>query len=180
VAPYRRHGTFVTAKPVEQAWLDLPTTGGPLLRAYDGLDAEWLSAGAAGVPDVSVPNGASWATKYYCMQRLYRRDTLPVVLEQSHLAEDAQSIIGLLKLKQRPTLSLLHDKSLIHSIEQRIHFGVADQDIARRMGLDLNAPLAIMDLWAFNSSRTVTYFSTAYYSGAVVRVGETITPTRKK
>src|SRR5262249_47699899 len=48
VARYRRHGTFVVARPQRDSWYTIPTDWTGALAAHDALVPEWLECKRAG------------------------------------------------------------------------------------------------------------------------------------
>jgi GntR family transcriptional regulator len=182
VAPYRRHGTFVTSKPMAGAWMSVPTTWQDSLAAFDGLTCRWIDIqDAMKLP--RPPDSGTPANAYSRIRRAYYRDELAVCFEEAYLDATLKSELGVRKLKQKPTLQLIFDSRKPGSLraEEIVEFGVAGSDAAGILDISLNAPLAIARHWLTDENAKVLYWVTSYYRGELVRISEEISvpnPTR--
>jgi GntR family transcriptional regulator len=177
VRRYRRHGTFVVAKPASAEWCRIGTTWSEALKAYDGLAQTVLEAKDVAV--VSEPfhePGTPAAGGYRFMRRLYRRGRDPLVVEDSYLDQRLRRKIGDAKLESAPVLVLLDALAgfAIERADETIRFGIADAEIGGMLNVPLNAAVAIIYQSVYGPHAALYYESRAYLRGDVARVSEAI------
>lgn len=176
VRRYRRHGTFVTAKPPTADWFRIATQWDETVRAFDGLAFEILEENDA--DDVPVPFHAhgTLAGGYRYSRRLYRRDAAPIMIEEAYLDQTLRSKIGDAKLAQSATLKFLDDPKIlqVQRADATIRFGIADMDISASLGIPLNASLAILHISVFGPGDGLAYESCGYLRGDLALISEPI------
>jgi DNA-binding GntR family transcriptional regulator len=154
--------------------------GREIFTIYDGLNSNWLAGNIVRTVDWPLTDGVKRASAYYRIDRLYSRDAQPVMLDEAYLADDVKRELGLRRLRRSTILRLLDEESRLHCVDQRIRFGVADQALAQRLKIELNASLAIMELWVADQSNTIIYFARAHYRGDIIRIREAIAPPKSR
>jgi GntR family transcriptional regulator len=174
VARYRRHGTFVIAKPQRESWYTIPTDWKGALAAHDALVAEWLECKRAGTPPKPYHPGAELASAYQILRRRYRHDGAPLLLETAHLDAVLYRAIGMERLRKTPTLKLLDtvSRAKIARVEQSIYVGASDGETSVALAIPLNAPIAVVRQTVCNRENGILYESEAFYRGDSVRVIE--------
>jgi GntR family transcriptional regulator len=177
VQRYRRHGTFVIAKPASADWRGIGTTWNEALQAYDGLTHTVLEAkDVAVVAEPFHDPGAPATGGYRFMRRLYRRGRDPLVVEDSYLDQRLRKKMGDRKLDSSPALVLLDTVAgfAIERADETVRFGIADAEIAGMLHIALNAPVAIVYQSVYGPHAALYYESRAYLRGDVARVNEAI------
>jgi len=177
VKRYRRHGTFVTAKPALADWFRIGTTWDEAVKSFDGLGIEVIAQSDTDkVPepfhDAGVP-----AAGYRYMRRLYSRAGAPIMIEDAYLDQALRRLIGDAKLKATPTLALLDKQAglRIARADETVRFGIADTEISAILGIPLNASVAIIHHSVFGEKSKLQYESCAYLRGDIALVSEPIT-----
>jgi GntR family transcriptional regulator len=182
VKRYRRHGTFVTAKPASADWFRIGTTWGEAVRSFDGLSIEIITQGDTDtVPEPFHATG-SFAVKYRYLRRLYRRADVPIMIEDAYLDQALRRSIGDAKLESMPTLALLdkQPRRRIERADETVRFGIADTDISAILGIPLNASVAIVHHSVFGEKSKLQYESCAYLRGDIALVSEPIRFSRPR
>jgi GntR family transcriptional regulator len=175
VERYRRHGTFVTAKPAPVDWLTIPTDWTAAVVAFEGLDVECLSSHHA--KNRPTPfHGGTPAPGYQITRRLYRRQRLPVLLEDSFVDLRLRQGLGGRRADNTALLRRLGSCPglQIGRAEETILFGIADGEISTLLAVPLNAPLAVVHLSIRDDDDVLIAESKIYYRGDAVRVSEPI------
>ncbi len=176
VKRYRRHGTFVTAKPAVADWFRIGTTWDAAVRSFDGLSIEIVAQSDTDkVPepfhDAGIP-----AAGYRYLRRLYRRAGVPIMIEDAYLDQALRRAIGDAKLKSTPTLALIDKQPglRIDHVDETVRFGIADTDISAILAIPLNASVAIIHHSVFGEKAKLQYESCAYLRGDIALVSEPI------
>jgi len=174
VARYRRHGTFVIAKPQRDSWYTIPTDWKGALAAHDALVAEWIECKRAGTPPKPYHSGAELGPAYQLIRRRYRHDGAPLLLETVHLDMALYRSIGMERLRKVPTLKLLNaaPRVKIARVEQSIYVGASDGETCVALAIPLNAPIAVVRQTICSRESAILYESEAFYRGDSVRVIE--------
>jgi len=177
VRRYRRHGTFVIAKPASAEWCRIGTTWSEALKTYHGLASSTLEAkDVVAVPEPFHNPGVQAPGGYRFMRRLYRRGHDPILLEDGYLDQKLRRKIGEQKLERVPTLVLLDTLAgfAIERADETIRFGIADAEIAGMLGIALNASVAIIHQSVYGPHAALYYEARAYLRGDVARISEPI------
>jgi GntR family transcriptional regulator len=174
VARYRRHGTFVIAKPQRDSWYTIPTDWKGALAAHDALTAEWLECKRATALPKPYHAGAELRPAYQLMRRRYRHDGVPLLLETAHLDVGLYRAVGMERLRKASTLKLLDtlSRSKIGRVEQSIYVGASDGETSVALAIPLNAPIAVVRQTVCDRDSAILYESEAFYRGDSVRVIE--------
>jgi GntR family transcriptional regulator len=173
VARYRRHGTFVIARPQRESWYTIPTDWKGALAAHDALVAEWLECRRAGALPKPYHAGAELGRAYQLIRRRYRHEGAPLLLETAYLDVGLYRAIGLERLRKSSTLKLLDaSRARIARAEQSIYVGASDGETSVALAIPLNAPIAVVRQTVCDRESKLLYGSEAFYRGDSVRVIE--------
>jgi GntR family transcriptional regulator len=173
VARYRRHGTFVIARPQRDSWYTIPTDWTGAVAAYQVLVAEWLECKRAAVLPKPYHPGAELGPAYQHIRRRYRYEGAPLLLEAAYLDVELYRAMGLERLHKVPTLKLLDDGNVkIARAEQSIYVGASDSETSVALAIPLNAPIAVVRRTLCDRDSMILYASEAFYRGDSVRVIE--------
>ena len=176
VKRYRRHGTFVTAKPATADWFRVGTTWKEAVRSFEGLGFETIAQHDTDrIPD-PFHGGGIPAAGYRYLRRLYRRGGMPIMIEDAYIDLALRRTIGDAKLKSIPTLALLDIKAnlRIDRADETVRFGIADTEISAVLGIPLNASVAIIHHSVFGEGAELVYESCAYLRGDIALMSEPI------
>lgn len=176
VKRYRRHGTFVTAKPAMADWFRVGTTWDQAICSYDGLAVEILAE--RDVDRVPEPFHRTdlVSANYRYQRRLYRRSGTPIMIEDSYLEHTLHRKIGEMTLAGAATLALLDREpaAKIERADETIRFGIADTEISGLLGIPLNAAVAIIHRSVFEEKSRLIYEGCAYLRGDIALISEPI------
>lgn len=179
VACSRRRGTFVIAKPSNAEWYEIATTWEGVMHAYDGLAAELLETDDAKEIPGRFQAGGSSARRYRYTRRLYRRGSVPLVVEDSYLDKTLHKKINRAGSSNTALLNFVDRHARVERADQTLRFGIAGREISQLLELPLNAPLALVHLSVFAAGAVHCFESTAYIRGDMVRVAEPIRFSKK-
>jgi GntR family transcriptional regulator len=176
VKRYRRHGTFVIAKPASADWFSIATTWDEAIRVFEGLTVELLDERDVDKIPEPFHGAGNPAAAYRFLRRLYRRAGVPIMVEDAYLDQALRRKIGDAKLAKTPTLVLLNsERSVkIEHADETVRFGIADTEISALLAVPLNASLAIIHHSVFGEKSKLHYESCAYLRGDIARISEPI------
>jgi len=181
VKRYRRHGTFVTAKPALADWFRIGTTWNEAVHSFDGLSIEVIAQSDTDrVPepfhDCGGHRAGNQAAGYRYLRRLYRRAGAAIMIEDAYLDQALRRAIGDAKLKTTSTLALIDQQPglRIERADETVRFGIADMEISTILGIPLNASVAIIRHSVFGERSKLHYESCAYLRGDIALVSEPI------
>ena len=174
LARYRRHGTFVIARPQRDSWYTIPTDWAGALKAHDGLEPEWLESRRASPLPKAFHPGTELGSAYQLIRRRYRHDGVPFLLESAYLDVALYRTLGAERIRETPILRLLDTapKLKIARAELSIHVGTSDSETSTELAIPLNAPIAVVRQSVCGDGKAVIFQSEGFYRGDVVRVIE--------
>jgi GntR family transcriptional regulator len=176
VKRYRRHGTFVTAKPALADWFRIGTIWDEAVRSFDGLSIDVIAQSDTDKVPEPFHGAEVPAAAYRYLRRLYSRAGAPIMVEDAYLDQALRRKIGDAKLSSMPTLALLDTQPnlKIERADETVRFGIADTEISAILGIPLNAPVAIVHHSVFGEKSRLQYESCAYLRGDIALVSEPI------
>lgn len=174
LARYRRHGTFVIARPQRNTWYTIPTDWKGALRAHAGLAAEWLESRRAEPAPGPYHGEARIAASYQLIRRRYRHDGVPLLVETAFLERRLYRALGRRRLNEASILELLDTMPglAISRAEQTIYVGMSDSEISTLLNIPLNSPLAVVRQSVCDADGALVFESEGFYRGDAVRVVE--------
>jgi GntR family transcriptional regulator len=175
----RRRGTFVIAKPPGAHWYDIATSWSAALRAYDGLAFKLLDDTDVKETPSRLRAAGSSARRYRRLRRLYRRERVPLLVEDSYLDNRVCQKVDRAELRSTPTIKFVDRLVRIKHADQTLRFGIADGEMSQLLNVPLNAPLAIVQLSVDDEHSVRSFESTAYIRGDTIRAVEPISFDKK-
>jgi GntR family transcriptional regulator len=176
VKRYRRHGTFVTAKPASADWFRIGTRWEEVVRSFGGLSVELIEEGdVEAVPEPFHGAGVA-AHGYRYQRRMYRRAGAAIMIEEAYLDQPLRRKIGDAKLASAAPLALLGaERALkIERADETVRFGIADTEISAVLAIPLNASIAIIHHSVFDEKSRLLFESCAYLRGDIALMSEPI------
>jgi len=166
---FRAKGTFVTHHPEEQMWCEVETDWAGLLRTRRGATIETLTEKRNQQPPLVPDFSGKTAKGYRYVRRRHWRNEEPFLLSEMYIDEDVfkkmpgsslASKTGLQFLSEVPGLKLA-------DIRQTLTIGTADVLTAELLKLDINAPVAFMRRYAFDTDNRLIFTGETIYRGDV-------------
>ena len=176
VASYRRRGTFVKAKPSPADWIAVPTDWTMAATALAGLNVLCLVSHQARNVPAPFHGDSAESHSFHYTRRLYAREKLPAVVEDSYLKTDLRRQLGGARSDGRALLTLLASdpEIAIERADESILFGIADREISALLAVPLNSPVAIVHQTIRGLSDALLCEVKAYYRGDLLRISEPI------
>ena len=169
---FRAKGTFVRRGPAERLWCEVQTDWGGLLRSRDEAEIEILGIVAGAMPPIMPNNMGAPAAAYQHLRRRHSRRGKPFLLADVYL--DAQWWPKVLPtdLTSKTALSLVASLPgiVIADARQTLTIGSADVEVAERLGLPINAPVAHVRRAAVDDRGVVVMVADGTYRGDLVRI----------
>ena len=171
VSPQRGRGTFVTGAPVADRWLRVETTLQNLADVYRDSHPTILNIdeGARG-PMLAAADGVA-ADKYVYMRRVHSHQGRPYCVIDIYL--DAAVFARHPRRFRRETvipLLMAMPGVKIVTARQVLTISTADLEVARHLGISVNAPVAEVRRVFTGPKRRVVYLGEVTYRGDFVHV----------
>ncbi len=169
---YRAKGTFVRRPAAERLWCEVQTDWGGLLRSREGAEIEILGLECQAMPPV-VPEGlGAAAASYQHMRRRHSRRGQAFLLADVYLDARWWPKVDPADLTSKTALSLVASLPgiVIADARQTLTIGSADVEIAERLGMPLNAPVAYVSRAAVDADGVVVLVANGTYRGDLVRI----------
>ena len=172
VSPQRGRGTFVTGAPRTDRWLKVETTLENLAELYRDSQPTILAIDEAAtrMPRLNESDGVA-AERYVCMRRVHSHEDRPYCVIDIYL--DAAIFA------RRPTrfrreavipLLLAMPSVQIATARQTLTISTADLEVARHLGISVNAPVAEVRRIFTGPERRVIYLGEITYRGDYVQL----------
>jgi GntR family transcriptional regulator len=171
VSPQRGRGTFVTAAPQTDRWLRVETSLQNLADVYRDTHPTILNIDeSTRSPRLAVSDGVA-APKYVYMRRIHSHQGKPYCVIDIYL--DAEIF------RRRPTrfrketvIPLLMGMPSVKIVTARqvLTISTADLEVARHLGISVNAPVAEVRRVFSGPKRRVIYLGEVTYRGDFVHV----------
>ncbi|MDQ2779104.1 MAG: GntR family transcriptional regulator [Pseudomonadota bacterium] len=171
VSPQRGRGTFVTGAPQSDRWLRVETTLQSLAEVYRDTDPQILNIDeATRSPLLREADGVA-APKYVYMRRVHSRQGRPycvidIYLDATVFAKQPA------RFRKRTVIPLLlaMPSVQIASARQVLTISTADVEVARHLGINVNAPTAEVRRVFTDGERRVIYLGEVTYRGDFIHV----------
>ena len=173
---FRAKGTFVRRAPAERLWCEVQTDWGGLLRSRDEAEIEILGMAGDAVPP-SIPDGLGQAApSYQHLRRRHSRRGQAFLLADVYLDARLWPLVPAEHLTTKTALSLvasIPDVAVVDA-RQTLTIGSADVEVAERLGMPLNGPVAHVSRAAVDAAGTVILVAHGTYRGDLVRIDVTL------
>ncbi|MPZ37753.1 MAG: GntR family transcriptional regulator [Rhizobiales bacterium] len=169
---HRAKGTFVIARPQQQIWCEVATDWSGLLMSRDGAVIKVMSD-KRGIQPSHIPHPIGEpAPSYRHLRRLHSRDDAPFLVTELFVDERLSGRITDEALVTKTALRLLADIPglQIKDARQTLTIGTADMEIAERLQLPLNAPVACVHRSVADQTGCLVFIGEGIYRGDVVRI----------
>jgi GntR family transcriptional regulator len=177
VSPQQGRGTFVTGEPDRARVINVVTTLEELSRVYEDTQPRIVNIEeSVTLPPQSLGEGQP-APSYAFMRRVHLRDGRPYCVIDIHLDERIFRRAPE-KFRSSTVIPLLTSmKGVdIHTAHQVLTIGTADVEVADRLGIAVNAPVAQVRRIFKDRSGCVIYLAEVVYRGDVIRVEMDLKP----
>jgi GntR family transcriptional regulator len=173
VVAQRGRGTFVTGELRHDHWLRVETTLAKLGEVYRDTQPTILTideSDSARAPLLQPDDGVP-AERYIYMRRVHAREGRPYCVIGIHLDADvfARNPLAFRTGTVIPLLTGMRGLK-IASARQVLTIGTADLEVARHLGVPVNAPVAEVRRVVTAAKRRVIYVAEVTYRGDFVRV----------
>ncbi|MEK7346451.1 MAG: GntR family transcriptional regulator [Pseudomonadota bacterium] len=171
LSPQRGRGTFVTGAPTDNRWLHVETTLDKLADIYRHTRPELLNIDeSTRTPLISDSDGVP-AEKYTFMRRVHKRDGQPYCVINIYLdsAIFAKHPVRFRKETVIPILTSMPSVEIV-TAHQVLTISTADLEVAKHLGINVNAPVAEVRRVFTGPNRRVIYLAEVTYRGDSVRM----------
>jgi len=179
LSPEQGRGTFVTAEPGSQRRLQVQTSLADLAEMYrgDAPDLEHIVE-TDEQPRLAEGDGVP-ARGYRHMRRVHSRDGERYCLVSIYVAR-AVFDLAPERFRRELVIPLLLDLPgvVIGRASQTLDIAAADVDVARSLGIPVNAPIAEVRCMFVAADDTVLYVAEASHRGDYVHLEMDLLPTR--
>jgi GntR family transcriptional regulator len=176
LARFRGKGTFVLERKGDGLWCTVETEWQNLLTARPGAKIELLeTCRSVRPPSAPLPIG-KFADEYHLLRRLHSRQGRPFLLADVYIEANAARSLPPNAFKTRTAMRLAEELSNveIRDAVQIVTIGAADLEVAARLDIDVNAPVAHVQRVVVDQTGTVVLFANGTYRGDVVRLEFTL------
>jgi GntR family transcriptional regulator len=172
----RAKGTFVTQRPRQKLWCEVPTNWSGLLLAAPGAEIELLDVAHSACPSDLLHHAGTLAPEYRRWRRRHSRNGQRYYLGDAYIDERVAARLPPDALANRTTLRALQDLEDLDlaEVRQTITVGSADVEISDMLEVPLNAPVAYVHRTAVDDGGTVVFVGNGTYRGDVIRLDITV------
>jgi len=176
LSPQQGRGTFVTGQPTER-WLSVQTSLESLARMYADTEPQIVNIDESTAAPALRPGEGQPAGRYVLMRRVHSRQGQPYCVINIHLAEPVFRRSPR-RFRDEPVIPILVGlKSLrIVKAHQVLTIGSADMEVARLLGVPVNAPVAEVRRIFRDENDRVVYLGEVTYRGDAVHVEMNLLP----
>ncbi|MER6796811.1 GntR family transcriptional regulator, partial [Amycolatopsis mediterranei] len=169
---FRAKGTFVTRRPQQDLWCEVPTDWNGLLLSPPGVDVELLSTEAGVQPPHVEHVGGTLAPSYRHWRRRHSRDGRRYYLGDAYVEERWAARITDEQLAENTTLRILKEMPGLHlaTVHQTLTIVTADVELSSDLDVPLNSPIARVSRTAVDADGVVVFVGDGMYRGDVVRL----------
>ncbi|WP_038212978.1 GntR family transcriptional regulator [Xenophilus azovorans] len=177
VSPQQGRGTFVTGRPANERWLSVVTTLDALARMYRDTEPQIVNIDESTAAPALRPDEGTPAERYVFMRRVHSRDGQPYCVINIHLDERIfrrspkrfrdETVIPILTSMKSVTIAHAH---------QVLTIGTADLEVARLLGVPVNAPVAEVRRVFRDETGRVIYLGEVTYRGDAIHVEMNLKP----
>ncbi|WP_237182194.1 GntR family transcriptional regulator [Roseomonas marmotae] len=169
---FRAKGTFVRSQGQNRLWCEVQTDWSGLLRSREGAEIEILGSEGGAMPPVMPTDLGSAAASYRHVRRRHWRDGQPFLLADVYLDEQLWPKVKAEDLHSRTALNLVASLPgvTIADARQTLTISTADVEVAERLKMPLNAPVAHVRRVAIEQDGRVILVADGIYRGDMVRI----------
>lgn len=174
VSPQQGRGTFVTAVPERQQWLKVQTSLDDLARAYRDDKPEIVNIDESVARAPLKPEDGTPAERYVYMRRVHSKDGRPYSVIDLYLDERVfrRHAERFRRETVIPILAAMRD-GVAHA-QQVLTIGTADVEVARRLRVPVNAPVAEVRRVLTDAAGRVIYLGEVKYRGDFIELQMTL------
>lgn len=171
IARFRGRGTFVTAKPKQEVWHDIPNNWEDIISSNKKLVAKFLDYGPAiRMPEPSHP-AKHLADSYHYIRRLHSRGGVPYLIGSAYF--DSKFAEGMSESEIKRSLILpkiIETKGFkVSQAHQTFTIGMAEPEVAHLLEIPLNSPILIVARSVFGPKDLLVYEAQGLYRGDFIR-----------
>ena len=177
VSPQRGRGTFVTGAPVDNRWLRVETTLQSLADTYRATRPTIRNVDeSTRQPHMSPTDGVA-APSYVHMRRIHELQGRPYCVIDIHLDADifARQPTRFRKQTVIPLLIAMPSVKIV-TARQVLTISTADLEVARHLGVGVNAPVANVRRVFTGPRQRVIYIAEVTYRGDFMQVEMDLKP----
>jgi GntR family transcriptional regulator len=178
VSPQQGRGTFVTAAPAPSRWLKVQTSIAELAQVYRDTKPEIVNIDESIAHAPLLPGDGSAAERYVFMRRVHSRDGRPYCVINIYLDE-----LIFRKHPKRfrnetviPLLVALPEGRGIARARQVLTIGTAELEVAQRLHIPVNAPVAEVRRVCADAKGRVIYLGEVTYRGDFIHLEMDLKP----
>nr|WP_208449929.1 MULTISPECIES: GntR family transcriptional regulator [unclassified Burkholderia] len=170
-------GTFVTAQPANDRWLNVVTSLDALSRVYQGTKTQIIAIDESAAAPVLGDGEGVPVERYVYMRRVHSRDGRAYCVIDIHLDEKIfrrypkrfreETVIPLLTSMKNVTIAKAH---------QVLTVGTAGVEVAHLLDVPLNAPVAEVRRVFRDENERVIYLGEIVYRGDAIHVEMNLKP----
>ncbi len=171
LSPQRGRGTFVTGEPQDNRWFRVETTLENLSSVYRDTHPTILNIDeSTRTPLLSESDGVA-AEKYVFMRRIHTRNGQPYCVINIYL-DAAIFAKHPTRFRKETVIPILMGMSSVDIVSARqvLTISTADVEVARHLGINVNAPVAEVRRVFTGPERRVIYLGEVTYRGDFVRM----------
>ena len=171
VSPQRGRGTFVTGAPQADRWLKVETTLENLAEVYRDTQPTILVIDeSARMPRLSESDGVA-VERYVYMRRVHSHEGRPYCVIDIYL-DAAIFARRPTRFRREPVIPLLLALPSVEIVtaRQTLTISTADLEVARHLGISVNAPVAEVRRVFTGPQRRVIYLGEITYRGDYVQL----------
>ena len=171
VSPQRGRGTFVTGSPQDDRWLKVETTLQNLADVYRDTHPTILNIDeSTRSPRMTEADGVA-AEKYVYMRRIHSRQGRPYCVIDIYL-DAAIFAKHPTRFRKETVIPLLMTMPTVKIVTARqvLTISTADLEVARHLGINVNAPVAEVRRVFTGPKRRVIYLGEVTYRGDFVHM----------
>lgn len=166
LSPQQGRGTFVTGKPEHDRSLRLETSLRSLADAYRNDSPQLTILEEAGAMPALQPGDGLAAPKYHFMRRVHARDGQPYCVISIYLDQRVFRLAPR-RFRTETVVPVMLDlpSVKIAKARQTLRIASADVEVARQLGIAVNAPVAEVRRLCHSADGTLTYLGEVTYRG---------------
>lgn len=171
LSPQRGRGTFVTGAPQDNRWFRVETTLENLSSVYRDTHPTILNIDeSTRTPLLNESDGVA-AEKYVFMRRIHARNGQPYCVINIYL-DAAIFAKHPARFRKETVIPILMGMSSVDIVSARqvLTISTADVEVARHLGINVNAPVAEVRRVFTGPDRRVIYLGEVTYRGDFVRM----------
>jgi GntR family transcriptional regulator len=171
VSPQRGRGTFVTGSPQDDRWLKVETTLQNLADVYRDTHPTILNIDESTRSPLMTEADGVAAEKYVYMRRIHARQGRPYCVISIYL-DAAIFAKHPTRFRKETVIPLLMTMPTVKIVTARqvLTISTADLEVARHLGINVNAPVAEVRRVFTGPKRRVIYLGEVTYRGDFVHM----------